>query len=38
MAQSIFENIRVSLPKPRAKKLRADDVNAGTAPQRTVWW
>lgn len=32
MTQSIFENIRGSLPKPGAKKLRADDVNPGRAP------
>lgn len=37
MAQSIFENMIVFLPKPRAKNLRADDVNPGTAPQGTVW-
>ena len=37
MTQSIFEKMRDSLSKPRAKKLRADDVNPGAAPQRTVW-
>lgn len=37
MAQSIFENMRGSLSKPRARKPRADDVNPGTAPKRTVW-